>query len=144
MKKEAPFAQSPSVRPYPQKATNVKSILVVDDDFSMRRGMALMLQGQGYEVFEACDGTQALQMLGEKPIALAIVDLFIPSRDGIEVADEIEKQSPDTKVLLLTAFGEHPRAQEAQQIFKENYLEKTALEQTLLKKVQKVLQDSNS
>ncbi len=98
-----------------------------------------MLQGQGYQVFEASDGMQALQVLSEKPINLAIVDLFLPGRDGIEVAEKIEKQSPSTKILLLTAYGEHPRAKEAEKIFQENFLEKTALEQTLLKKVQEIL-----
>jgi DNA-binding NtrC family response regulator len=117
----------------------LKSILVVDDDFSMRRGMALMLQGQGYQVFEASDEMQALQMLNEKPIALAIVDLFLPGRDGMAVVEEIEKRSPHTKVLLTTAYGEHGRAKEAERIFKENYLEKTSFEHALIKKVQEIL-----
>ncbi len=99
-----------------------------------------MLQGQGYQVFEAGDGMQALQMLSEQPIALAIVDLFMPGRDGIAIAEEIVKRSPPTKLLLLTGYGEHARAKTAQQIFKENYLEKTALEKTLFKKVQEILQ----
>lgn len=98
-----------------------------------------MLQGQGYEVFEACDGAQALQVLNENAIALAIVDLFLPGRDGIEVAAEIGNRSPSTKILLVTAYGEHVRAQEAEKIFKENYLEKTFLEQALLKKVHGIL-----
>lgn len=41
-----------------------------------------MLQGEGYEVFEASDGMQALQMLSEKPVDLAIVDLFLPGVTG--------------------------------------------------------------
>lgn len=96
-----------------------------------------MLQGEGYQVFEASDGMQALQMLSEKPIALAIIDLFLPGRDGIEVAEEIRNRSPSTKILLLTAYGEHARAKEAQQIFKQSYLEKVSLDQVLIKKVQK-------
>lgn len=101
-----------------------------------------MLSGQGYEIFEVSDGMQALLALNEKPIDLAIVDLFLPGRDGIELAEEMGKQRPSIKILLLTAYGEHPRAKEAEQIFKENYLEKTALEQTLLKKVQAILPTS--
>jgi CheY-like chemotaxis protein len=122
-----------------KRQTDLKSILVVDDDFAMRRGIALMLQGEGYEVFEAGDGRQALQALGEKPVDLVILDLFLPGRDGIEIAREIGAGFPDTKILLLTAYGDHERAKEAQQIFKENYLEKTSLERTLLEKVQSLL-----
>ncbi len=119
----------------------MKSILVIDDDFAMRRGIALMLQGQGYEVLEASDGTQALQVLNAKSIALAIVDLFLPGRDGIAVAEDIGERSPPTKILLLTAYGEHSRAREAQQIFKKNYLEKISLEENLAKKVQEILSE---
>jgi CheY-like chemotaxis protein len=122
-----------------QKGLDVKSILVVDDDFAMRRGIALMLQGEGYEVFEAGDGRQALQALGEKPIDLVILDLFLPGRDGVEIAREIRGRFFHTKILLLTAYGEHQRAKEAQQIFQENYLEKTSLERTLLEKVREIL-----
>ena len=117
----------------------MKSILVIDDDFAMRRGIALMLQGQGYEVSEAGDGIQALQLLGERLFDLAIVDLFLPGRDGLALAEEIGKRSPPTKILLLTAYGEHERAKTAQQIFKENYLEKTTLDQVLVSKVQEIL-----
>jgi len=117
----------------------VKSILVVDDNFAMRRGIALMLQGEGYEVSEAGDGKQALQALGEKRIDLVILDLFLPGRDGIEIAREIGAGFPHIKILLLTAYGDHQRAKEAQQIFKENYLEKTALEQTLPGKIKAIL-----
>jgi CheY-like chemotaxis protein len=119
--------------------TNLKSILVVDDDFSMRRGIALMLQGEGYEVFEAGDGRQALQALGEKPVDLVILDLFLPGRDGIEIAREIGAGSSRTKILLLTAYGENERAKEAQQIFQENYLEKISLERTLPGKIKSIL-----
>jgi len=118
----------------------MKTILVIDDDFAMRRGMALMLQGQGHEVCEAGDGTQALQMLAQRSIDLVIVDLFLPGPDGVELAEEIGKRHLRTKILLLTAHGEHPRAKEAARIFKENYLVKTSLEQTLIKKVEEALQ----
>lgn len=120
----------------------MKSILVVDDDFSMRRAMAIMLQGQGYEVVEAQDGIQALEIVDQKPFALAIVDLFLPGRDGIEVAEELGKRSPHTQILLLTAYGEHSRAKEAQQIFKKNYLEKSSVSRALSKKVQEILDES--
>jgi CheY-like chemotaxis protein len=117
----------------------VKSILVVDDDFAMRRGVALMLRGEGYQVFEAGDGTQALQILGEKPIDLAIVDLFLPGHDGIEIAEEISQRHPRTKILLLTAYSEHPRAREAEKIFKENFLEKSSLDLRLVEMARKNL-----
>lgn len=99
-----------------------------------------MLQGEGYQVFEASDGMEALQVLSANPIDLTVVDLFLPGRDGIEIAREIGKQSPLTKILLLTAYSEHSRTKEAQQIFKQSYLEKSSLDQVLIKKVQEIFQ----
>ncbi len=98
-----------------------------------------MLQGEGFQVYDASDGTQALQRLAQNAIDLAIVDLFLPMHDGIEVAAEIGRRSPSTRILLVTAYGEHPRAREAEKIFKENYLEKIALEQSLIQKIRHVL-----
>lgn len=117
----------------------MKSILVIDDDFAMRRGIALMLKGLGYDVREAGDGAQGLHLLDEKSVDLAIVDLFLPGEDGLHVAEEIGHQSPGTKILLLTAHGEHPRAREARRLFQENYLEKSSLSLVLAKKVEELL-----
>ncbi|MFQ5651285.1 MAG: response regulator [bacterium] len=118
----------------------MQTILVVDDDFAMRRGIALTLRGDGYTVFEAEDSTTALQLLHENSIELAVVDLFLLGRDGLELAESLLKLSPPTKILMVTAHGEHERAKEAQDQFGENFLDKSQLDKLLLKKVQRLFE----
>ena len=117
---------------------NLKTILVVDDDFAMRRGIALTLRGEGYTVFEAEDATTALPILNEHTIDLSVVDLFLPGRDGLELAEKLRELSPSTKILLVTAHRDHARAKEAQDKFGENFLHKSQLDKLLLKKVQRL------
>jgi len=114
---------------------NLQTILVVDDDFAMRRGIALTLRGEGYTVFEAEDGTTALKLLNENSIDLSVVDLFLPGGDGLELAEKLRELRPPTKILMVTAHGEHARAKEAQDRFGENFLHKSQLDKLLLKKV---------
>jgi two-component system KDP operon response regulator KdpE len=114
----------------------MQSILVVDDDFAMRRGIALMLRGAGYRVFEAEDRSRAALVLGEHTIDLAVIDLFLDRDDGVLVAEFVQQKNPDTKVLILTANVDHERAQAAQRLFGECFLEKSSLEQWLLKRIE--------
>jgi DNA-binding NtrC family response regulator len=115
------------------------SILVVDDDFAMRRAIALLLQGHNFQVFEAVDADQALQLVETHSPDLAILDLFLPGRDGIQLAIEIQKVSPATKMLLLTAHGEHEKAAQARKIFAQNFLEKKSLDNILFPKINEIL-----
>jgi len=114
---------------------NLQTILVVDDDFAMRRGIALTLRGEGYSVFEAEDATTAVQLLNENSIDLSVVDLFLPGRDGLEFAEKLRALSPPTKILLVTAHSDHARAKEARDKFGENFLHKSQLDKLLRKKV---------
>ena len=120
------------------------SILVIDDDYAMRRGISLMLRGEGYAVFEAQDRREAVRILSEQTIDLALIDLFLEHDDGITIADDIRRQHPHTKLVIVTAHGDSERARLAHQIFKENYLEKSLLEERLLKKIEDVLSSQQS
>jgi DNA-binding NtrC family response regulator len=117
----------------------MQSILVVDDDYAMRRGIALMLKGEGYGVYEADGGAMAAQVIGEHPIDLAIIDLFLDREDGVRVAEFVQLKIPDIKVLIVTAHGEHERAKAAQKIFKDHFLEKSSLDIMLLNTIEDLL-----
>lgn len=116
-----------------------KSILVVDDDFTMRRGIALMLRGRGYSTFEVENGDAALNVLEQRMIDLVILDLVLPGKDGIEVAKEMTRNNPDIKIILITAHNEHERAAEAKRIFQENFMEKKSVGEKLPAKVNALL-----
>ena len=81
-------------------------ILVVDDESRMRKRVRDFLVREGYEVLEAGDGEEALDLFyREKDIALIILDVMMPKRNGFEVCREIRETSK-VPIIMLTAKGE--------------------------------------
>ena len=80
-------------------------ILIVDDEPNIRQGLAEALQDQGYEIEQAASGEAALELLKTKPFDLVLVDLVMEEMDGIEVLREINRQWPQTEVVIITAHG---------------------------------------
>jgi DNA-binding response OmpR family regulator len=83
----------------------MSKILVVDDDPHIRELVRRFLQNDGFDVEEAADGAQALVLLEETKVDLAIVDLMMPRVDGWELCRRLREQS-DVPMLMLTAKGE--------------------------------------
>jgi two-component system response regulator PilR (NtrC family) len=83
------------------------SILVVDDERSMREFLAICLKRSGHQVTVAEDGAQAMRVLADaSDLDLVITDLKMPGPlDGLGVLDEVKKRSPDTQVLVVTAYA---------------------------------------
>jgi DNA-binding response OmpR family regulator len=81
-------------------------ILVVDDEAVMRVSLLDALRLEGYDVSTAASGEEAVSLLHKRgPFDLVILDLKMPGIDGLEVAEQIHASSPDTVIVLLTAFG---------------------------------------
>jgi DNA-binding response OmpR family regulator len=92
--------------PNEEGASQVKThILVADDDAHIRELMRFLFSKEGYAVFEASDGEQASRLLETEQIHLAVVDVMMPLRDGLELCAEI-REHYDIPVLLVTAKGE--------------------------------------
>ena len=80
-------------------------ILLVEDDKEIREGVEIFLKSQGYEVFQAADGLEGLEILKNQPIDLAIVDVMMPRMDGITMVARL-RESFDFPVLFLSAKSE--------------------------------------
>ena len=65
------------------------SILVVEDDKEIRNGIEIFLRSQGYEVYQAGDGIEGLEMIKQHEIHLAIVDIMMPRMNGITMTMEL-------------------------------------------------------
>jgi CheY-like chemotaxis protein len=79
------------------------TVLVVEDQASMRGLERLMLERAGYDVTEACSGFEALDLLGEgNTYDLVIADIAMPGITGIEMASAIRTTQPDQKILYIT------------------------------------------
>lgn len=81
-----------------------KKILFVDDDPEIREVLRLLLAGEGYQVMEAANGSQALELLDDT-VDLVILDVMMPGMGGYAVCAEIRKRSA-VPVLFLTAKGQ--------------------------------------
>ena len=80
-------------------------ILIVEDEVLIREGMSDYLMECGYEVFEAGDGQEALDLFHREAPDLVLLDIQLPILNGLEVLKTIRKTS-SVPVLMLTAFGE--------------------------------------
>ena len=98
------------------------NILVVEDDQSIREGIAAFLSEFGYTMVEAKDGQEALLKFN-KEIHLVILDIQIPFVNGLEILKEIRKQSK-LPVLILTAFSDEEYKIDAFTSLADGYMEK--------------------
>jgi len=80
-------------------------LLIVDDEEKIRRLIAKYAVFEGYEVAEAENGMQAVEMARKDPVDLIILDIMMPELDGFSAAHEIRKQS-DVPIIFLSARGE--------------------------------------
>ena len=78
------------------------SILVVDDDSSVRNVLCSILKRQGHEVRDASDGATALEICRESPPDLTLLDIYMPGQDGIETLRALRKEAPGVKVVAMS------------------------------------------
>jgi len=86
----------------------MKTILVAEDEAAIREFIVINLKRSGYEILEAEDGAQALQLFqqNEDSIDVALLDIMMPEMDGIEVCKEIRKTNSSVGIIILTAKTE--------------------------------------
>jgi two-component system response regulator AtoC len=101
-----------------------KNILVVDDESAMRKNIKDILSIEGYNVFEAENGLEAINRLKSNDIDLVLLDFNMPQMDGIAVLYEIRKINSDLPVIMLTAYGTNERVIEAMKSGAYDYMEK--------------------
>jgi two-component system NtrC family response regulator len=82
-----------------------KTILVVDDDESLRRITQLQLEEAGYSATTAANGDEALRLIEEDAPALVITDLKMPGMSGLDLLKHVLEQHPHIAVVMVTAFG---------------------------------------
>ena len=83
----------------------INHILIVEDDKEIREGVEIYLKSQGYQVFQAGDGVEGLEILEREEIHLAIVDIMMPRMDGIQMPMKL-REKYDFPVIMLSAKSE--------------------------------------
>ncbi|TSK08975.1 MAG: sigma-54-dependent Fis family transcriptional regulator [Geobacter sp.] len=99
-------------------------ILVVDDELSMREFLAILLDGEGYLVDQAESAEHALSCMSRQQYDLVLSDVSMPGLGGIELLCRIKADSPDTAVLMITAFTTAEEAVEAMKLGAYDYIGK--------------------
>ncbi|MBT3070831.1 response regulator [Rhodomicrobium sp. Az07] len=81
------------------------TILLAEDDDSMRRFLSKALERAGYEVISYDNGADALEGLKENRVTLLLTDIVMPEMDGIELAKRGAELDPDMKIMFITGFA---------------------------------------
>ncbi len=97
-------------------------ILVVDDELSMREFMSILLEREGYDVQTAASAEAALCLIETGLVDLVLSDVNMPGLTGIELLARIKERSPDTAVLMITAFSSAEHAVEAMKLGAYDYI----------------------
>ncbi len=103
---------------------NRSGILIVEDDASFRRVLEYHLTQAGYKTTIAENVKRALEWFSEDHHQVVLTDLNLPEIGGEEVLRQIKRLSPDTPVIILTAFGSIDSAVEARRLGAFHYLTK--------------------
>ncbi|MEN8155902.1 MAG: sigma-54 dependent transcriptional regulator [Bacteroidota bacterium] len=101
-----------------------KTILVVDDESSIRRNISDLLTPMGYSVVVAENGEEAIDIFKEEIPGLVILDINLPGKDGLQILEELRIINKDIPVIMFTAFGTSERAIKAMKSGAFDYIEK--------------------
>ncbi|NEU30433.1 response regulator [bacterium LRH843] len=84
----------------------MQKILVVDDQFGIRVLLCEVLQKEGYQMFDAENGVQALDIVEKEQPNLVLLDMKMPGMDGLEILKRIKKDNGHITVIMMTAYFE--------------------------------------
>ncbi len=103
-----------------------KSLLIVDDDNPFRERLARAMEKKGFMVTQAEGVKKGITSVNDKKPAFAVIDLRLNDGNGLEVVKEIQKVNPDSRIIMLTGYGNIPTAVAAIKHGAIDYLAKPA------------------
>ncbi|HEY4708513.1 MAG TPA: response regulator, partial [Thermodesulfobacteriota bacterium] len=114
-------------------------ILIIDDEPLMRISISDALKGDGYHVAETASGKEGIGRVKDGSFDIVITDLRLPDLDGIEVLKSCKRASPDTFVILITAYGAVETAVEAMKYGAYDYVTKPFSMDELLLMIKRIV-----
>ncbi len=114
-----------TVPPVPENPKDPSpSILLVDDDVTLRERLARALRERGFDVRTAGSADEAMEQVRADSPEMAVLDLRMPGRSGLDLLREMREHDPSTRILVLTGYGSIATAVEATKLGAEGYLPK--------------------
>ncbi|MDA1220197.1 MAG: response regulator [Chloroflexi bacterium] len=126
----------------PKMTGGKETILLAEDESDVRTFIASMLQDQGYNIIEASNGKEAIQIAEQhrqENIRLLITDIIMPQMDGIDLANQFKTFYPNTKVLLTSGYPDELITQETLTSKNYEFIQKPFLPARLSNKVREIL-----
>ena len=123
-------------------AVSRETILVVEDDAAVRRGIVDALQCSGYETLEARDGAEGIEKGLRASYQLMLLDMVMPQRNGLEVLAALKRERAGQPVIILSARGEEADRVRGLQGGADDYVVKPFSVKELLARVEAVLRRS--
>lgn len=81
------------------------TILIADDDPTVRTIAAELLLAEGHQVLFAEDGDEALQIIASQPVDLVVLDMLMPNKDGLETIIELRRRQSEVRILAISSGG---------------------------------------
>jgi two-component system response regulator PilR (NtrC family) len=113
-------------------------ILVVDDERAIRDLLSDAISDAGYEVLCASNGEEALSLVGQENIHIAICDIKMPGMNGIDLLRKIRDVSPETIVLMITAYASVETAVDALRYGAFDYILKPLIDEDVIAKILRI------
>lgn len=120
----------------------MKTLLVIEDDHAIRRGVCDALRFAGYDVLEAAEGSKGMEQALRATFDLLLLDLVLPNYSGFEILEELKQQRPGTPVIILSARGEEADRVKGLKLGADDYVVKPFSVRELLARVEAVLRRS--
>ncbi len=114
-----------------------KKILICDDEESVRESLNLILEDD-YDLDFASNGSEAVQKIKNENYDGALLDIKMPSKDGLETLEEIKRISPDMKVIIVTGYQSVETASKAVKLGAMDYITKPFESKKVLETVRKI------
>ncbi len=115
------------------------TILLADDEETLRKNLAQVLAEEGFAVIACADGTEALRKLKSNTVDAIITDLRMPGVSGMELIDHAAKLAPDASIIVITAFGDVATAVSAMKKGARDYMCKPIIFDELIFKLKRLL-----
>ncbi len=122
-----------------KEAREMKPVLIIEDENIMRESLRDWLKDEGYEVETAKEGEEALEKIGKKEFSVAVLDLRLPGKDGLEVLKEATEKDPKIKGIVITAYPSVETAVEAMKTGAVDYIVKPFAPDELERAIQEIL-----
>jgi DNA-binding response OmpR family regulator len=119
-------------------------ILFLEDEPTIKEVLMEYMKMKQYDVTPAEDGDEAIQLLEEQDFDLAVLDIMVPGKNGLEVLSHIRDRKPAMAAIMLTAIDDEPTQVKAFNLYADDYVVKPVSPIILLKRIETILRRTGS